>query len=73
MHIYGTEVGPSVGRVRLRTEGHGVFYVTEVMRRNILGSHGGDYEEGRLLGCKKLVRTSQDTLLLYRAQPVNAM
>jgi hypothetical protein len=37
------------------------------------GFHGGDYEEWRLLGYRIPVRTSQETHLSYRAQPVNAI
>jgi hypothetical protein len=39
----------------------------------ILGFHGGDYEECRLLRYETLVRTSQETYLRYKAQPVNLM
>jgi hypothetical protein len=35
--------------------------------------HGGENEECRLLGYKNPVRTSQETRLRYRVQPVNAM
>jgi hypothetical protein len=41
--------------------------------RKIWGFHGGDYGQCRLLGYKNPVRTSQETHLRYRAQPVNAM
>jgi hypothetical protein len=39
----------------------------------ILGFHVGDYEQCRLLGYRNLVRTSQETRLRYRNQPVNGM
>jgi hypothetical protein len=54
---------------------------SQIWRRRILespkickisGFHGGDYEECRL-GYKNPVRTSQETPIRYRAQPVNAM
>jgi hypothetical protein len=37
------------------------------------GFQGDDYEEYLLLGFKNLVRTSQETRLRYKVQPVNAM
>jgi hypothetical protein len=41
---------------------------------NMSGSHGGDYQECRLLGYENPVRTSQETLHFhYRVRPVNAM
>jgi hypothetical protein len=45
------------------------------MQCKILGFHGGDYEEWRLLGYKTPVRTSQETHYVYArgAQPVNFM
>jgi hypothetical protein len=45
-----------------------------LMLYRILGFHGGDDEECRLLGYKKPVHTSQETLRLrYRTRPVDAM
>jgi hypothetical protein len=37
------------------------------------GSHGGNYEECRLLGYKNPVRTAQETHYVSATQPVNAM
>jgi hypothetical protein len=45
------------------------------MLYKILGFHGGDYEECRILRYINPVRTSQEKhlRLRYRAQPVNSM
>jgi hypothetical protein len=39
----------------------------------IWGFHGGDYEEFRLLGCKKPVRTSQETHYFSAIEPRRLM
>jgi hypothetical protein len=57
--------------VRTSQETHylSVAEPSQLMLCNIWGSHGGDYEECRLLGYKNPVRTSQETYYVSTTEP----
>jgi hypothetical protein len=62
--------------VRTSHETHYVFATvsSRLMLRKILGFHGGDYEQCRLLGIKsQLVPHRRHITSRYRAQPVNVL
>jgi hypothetical protein len=64
---------PAVDATDRRYEGIAPLSLMKWQRSKIWGFHGGDYEECCRLGYKKPVRTSQETYLRYRVQPINAM
>jgi hypothetical protein len=64
--------------IKLQFVPHRKHYVSTtepklLMLCTIRGFHGDDYEECGLLGYKNMVRTSQETPLRYRAQPIKAI
>jgi hypothetical protein len=70
-----TEVSRNKNPVRTSQETH-YFPATVsswLMLRKILGLHGCDYEECRLLGYKNPVRTSQETHYVSASEPSQLM